>query len=182
MFCWYWLADLCADEGIPFILGHALHMKAIHGGKAKNDRIDSKKIAVLLRSEAFPFAYVDPPLMRSTRDLLRSRLHFARRRAELLTHIQHTFTPYNRPSPLSSCRFPEPRPLKHCPPQRTVRARPKPVLHPYISTLHRLTSSMWIRPQACVSLQTKKMNRRPCRFPGTTRKPGRGEKQCHSEI
>jgi hypothetical protein len=26
MFTWYWLADLCADEGIPFVLGHALYM------------------------------------------------------------------------------------------------------------------------------------------------------------
>jgi hypothetical protein len=23
-FTWYWLADLCAQEGIPFVLGHAL--------------------------------------------------------------------------------------------------------------------------------------------------------------
>src|SRR5215471_5924407 len=43
---WYWLADLCAHEGLPFVLGHALDMKAIHGGKAKNDQIDSQKIAV----------------------------------------------------------------------------------------------------------------------------------------
>ena len=35
IFCWYWLADLCAAENIPFVLGHALYMKAIHGGKAK---------------------------------------------------------------------------------------------------------------------------------------------------
>jgi hypothetical protein len=37
-------------KGIPFvlvILGHALHMKAIHGGKAKNDRIEAQKIAIL---------------------------------------------------------------------------------------------------------------------------------------
>jgi len=26
MFSWYWLADLCADEQIPFALGHALAM------------------------------------------------------------------------------------------------------------------------------------------------------------
>ena len=45
MFTWYWLADLCAAEGIAFVLGHALAMKAIHGGKAKNDKIDSHKIA-----------------------------------------------------------------------------------------------------------------------------------------
>ena len=35
MFTWYWLADLCAQEGMAFVLGHALYMKAIHGGKAK---------------------------------------------------------------------------------------------------------------------------------------------------
>lgn len=29
MFAWYWLADLCADEGINFVLGHALYMKMI---------------------------------------------------------------------------------------------------------------------------------------------------------
>ena len=49
MFTWYWLADVCAAEGITFVLGHALAMKAIHGGKAKNDKIDSHKIASLLR-------------------------------------------------------------------------------------------------------------------------------------
>ena len=27
IFSWYWLADLCAQEGIKFILGHALYMK-----------------------------------------------------------------------------------------------------------------------------------------------------------
>ena len=51
MFTWYWLADVCAAEGITFVLGHALAMKAIHGGKAKNDRIDSHKIAVLRHTE-----------------------------------------------------------------------------------------------------------------------------------
>jgi hypothetical protein len=25
MFTWYWLADLCAQEGIAFVLGHALY-------------------------------------------------------------------------------------------------------------------------------------------------------------
>ncbi len=45
MFTWYWLADLCRSEGIEFVLGHALYMKAIHGAKAKNDKIDAFKIA-----------------------------------------------------------------------------------------------------------------------------------------
>jgi transposase len=58
IFTWYGLADLCAREGMPFVLGHALSMKAIHGGKAKNDRIDAQKIAVLLRGGMLPQAYV----------------------------------------------------------------------------------------------------------------------------
>jgi hypothetical protein len=52
MFTWYWLADVCAAEEITFVLGHALAMKAIHGGKAKKDKLDSFKIASLLRGGA----------------------------------------------------------------------------------------------------------------------------------
>ena len=65
----YWLADLCAREGMPVVLGHALSMKAIHGGKAKNAKIDAQKIAGLLRGGMLPPAYVYPADMRATRDL-----------------------------------------------------------------------------------------------------------------
>jgi hypothetical protein len=95
MFAWYWIADLCQKEGIPFVLGHALYMKAIHGGKAKNDKIDSKKIAVLLRGGMIPMSYVYPEKMRATRDLMRRRNHLVRKRAELLAHIQNTNSQYN---------------------------------------------------------------------------------------
>jgi transposase len=95
MFAWYWVADLCADEGIDFVLGHALYMKAIHGGKAKNDRIDSQKIAVLLRGGMFPIAYVYPRQMRATRDLLRRRNFLVQRRSALLAHIETTNAQYN---------------------------------------------------------------------------------------
>jgi transposase len=97
IFTWYWLADLCAQEGIPFVLGHALYMKAIHGGKAKNDKIDSHKIAALLRGGMLPQAYVYPAAMRATRDLLRRRIHLMRKRAELLAHVQNTNSQYNLP-------------------------------------------------------------------------------------
>ena len=97
IFTWYWLADLCAKHNIPFVLGHALYMKAIHGGKAKNDKIDAHKIAVLLRGGMLPMAYVYPPEMRATRDLLRRRMHLMRKRSELLAHIQNTNSQYNLP-------------------------------------------------------------------------------------
>jgi transposase len=97
LFCWYWLADLCKEEEIAFVLGHALYMKAIHGGKAKNDKIDAAKIARLLRGGTIPYAYVYPKGMRETRDLLRRRLYLVRKRAETITHIQNTNSQYNLP-------------------------------------------------------------------------------------
>jgi transposase len=90
MFTWYWLADCCAEHGIAFVLGHALSMKAIHGGKAKNDKLDAHKIAVLLRGGMLPQADVSPAAMRATRDLLRRRMPLARQRGELLAHVHHT--------------------------------------------------------------------------------------------
>jgi transposase len=97
MFAWYWLADLCTAQSIPFVLGHALYMKAIHGGKAKNDKIDAAKIARLLRGGNLPQAYVYPKGMRETRDLLRRRTFLVRRRAELLAHLVNTNSQYNLP-------------------------------------------------------------------------------------
>ena len=109
MFTWYWIADLCAEKNIPFVLGHALYMKAIHGGKAKNDKIDSHKIATLLRGGMLPQAYVYPARMRATRDLLRRRNHFMRKRAELYAHIQNTRSQYNLPDFLGRIAKPQNR-------------------------------------------------------------------------
>src|SRR5262245_34874761 len=90
MFAWYWVADLCAAHNIPFVLGHALYLKAIHGGKTKNDKLDADKLSALLRGGNFPVAYVYPQGLRETRDLLRRRNGFVRQRALLVAHIQNT--------------------------------------------------------------------------------------------
>jgi transposase len=98
MFAWYWLADLCEDEQIPFALGHALGMRLIHGDKTKTDRIDAAKLAALLRGGLFPVGYVYPRAKRQTRDPLRRRSFFVRQRAQLITHIVNTNTQFNRPA------------------------------------------------------------------------------------
>ncbi len=95
IFTWYWLADLCQDNGIVFVLGHALGMRLIHGTKSKTDRIDSLKIAQLLRSGHLWIAHVYPRELRATRDLLRRRLYFVRQRAELLAHLKMSESQYN---------------------------------------------------------------------------------------
>jgi transposase len=97
MYAWYWLADLCAQEKILFVLGHALYMKLIYGAKAKNHQIDAHKIARLSRGGNFPLAYVYPKGMRETRDLLRRRTYLVRQRAALFTHLQILNGQYNLP-------------------------------------------------------------------------------------
>ena len=97
LFAWYWVADLRTEHHIPFVLGHALYMKAIHGGKTKDDAIDADKIGRLLRGGNIPTAYVYPKGMRETRDLLRRRNYLVHKRAELITHIQITNAQYNLP-------------------------------------------------------------------------------------
>jgi transposase len=86
LFCWYWLADLCHAEHIAFVLGHALYMRAIYGAKTKDDKIDSEKIACLVRGGNLPYAYVYPKGLRETRDLLRRRMYL------VCTHVVNTNT------------------------------------------------------------------------------------------
>jgi len=94
---WYWLADLCADAGLPCVLGHALSMNAMHGGKATNDTSDAQKIAALLRGGLLPQAYVYPAAMRATRALLRRRTHLRRKRTARLAHVHNTNSQYHLP-------------------------------------------------------------------------------------
>ena len=97
-FNWYWLADLCSVQNVPFLLGHALYLKAIHGGKTKTDRIDSEKLALLLRGGNFPVSYVYPAGLRDTRDLLRRRGTIVRRRSATITHVQMVNHQQNLPA------------------------------------------------------------------------------------
>ncbi|MFA3793236.1 IS110 family transposase [Aliiglaciecola sp. SL4] len=109
MHCWYWVSDLCRQHAIDFVLGHALYMKAIHGGKTKNDKIDSFKIAKLLRGGNFPLAYNYPNELRATRDLIRRRTKLVRFGADLKAHVSNTVSQYNyRPHSLN-LRYPASR-------------------------------------------------------------------------
>jgi transposase len=98
MFGWYWLADACQNAGLTFVLAHALYLKAIHGGKNKNDRIDSEKLAHLLRTNLIPPAYVYPSAQRPLRALLRQRLYYVWSRSDLLARIQSHQLAHNRPA------------------------------------------------------------------------------------
>ena len=95
---WYGLAALCAAAGLAFVLGHALSMKAIHGGKAKKDTSDAHTMAGLLRGGLRPPASVSPAPRRATRALCRRRPHLMRQRAALLAHVPNTTRQSNLPA------------------------------------------------------------------------------------
>jgi hypothetical protein len=97
LFCWYWLADLCHAENLAFVLGHALYLKAIHGGKAKDDKLDSRKIAQLLHGGNLPIAYASPKGLRETRDLLRRRMDLVHQRAAVVAQVVNTNSQSNLP-------------------------------------------------------------------------------------
>ena len=89
MFTWYWLADVCAAEGIAFVLGHALAMKAIHGARPRTTSSIVEDCDPAPRRPAAAGVRL-PAAMRATRDLIRRRLHLVRKRGQLLAHIQNT--------------------------------------------------------------------------------------------
>ncbi len=132
VFTWYWIADFCAERNIAFVLGDALYMRAIHGAKTKNDKVDSRRIAMLLRSGMLPQAYVYPAEMRSTRDLLRRREYFMHQQSELLEHIQNTNTQYNN--------APFPKRIKNQANRVGIETR---FTGPRVANPSRLTCSCW---------------------------------------
>jgi len=105
-FNYYWLYDVCCTNNITFILAHALNVKAIHGAKTKNDKIDSEKLSRLLRAQLIPIAYSYPQEMRAARDLMRRRTHFVCSRAALIGHVKIVNMQYNLPSLKIDMRYP----------------------------------------------------------------------------
>jgi transposase len=103
--CWYWLADTGREQQIPFVLGHAWGMRAVHGRKTKGDRPDAEAIARLLRGGNFPLAYAYPKGRRGLRDLLRARLRLVRQRAELYGHVHTARRQANLPPASSDVKY-----------------------------------------------------------------------------
>jgi len=86
MFGWYWLADACQAAGLSFVLAHALYLHAIHGGK-------NRRPASIREAHPPPAHHLIPrptstPPTTPLRALLRQRLFYVWRRAELLARIQ----------------------------------------------------------------------------------------------
>jgi transposase len=58
---WSWFADLLADAGIAAHMAHPLATKAIAAARVKNDAVDAKTLAHLLRTNLLAEAWIAPP-------------------------------------------------------------------------------------------------------------------------
>lgn len=75
---WGWFADLLTDAGIQAHMAHPLATKAIATARVKNDAVDAKTLAHLLRTNLLPEAWIAPPEVREARRLVRTRASLQR--------------------------------------------------------------------------------------------------------
>ena len=92
---WYWVADLCAAQGVEFHLAHAHQTKAIASAKVKTDAVDALTLAKLLRADFLPEAHQVPAEVREQRDVLRARLRLVGRRTSVKNSIARVLEKYN---------------------------------------------------------------------------------------
>jgi transposase len=69
---WSWFTDLVADAGIPAHMAQPLATKAISAARVKNDAVDAKTLAHLLRTNLLAEAWIAPPAAREARRLVRT--------------------------------------------------------------------------------------------------------------
>ena len=84
---WGWFADLLADAGISAHMAHPLATKAISSARVKNDAVDAKTLAHLLRTNLLPEAWIAPPEVREARRLVRMRACMVRMRSRLKCQV-----------------------------------------------------------------------------------------------
>lgn len=84
---WSWFADLLADAGIEAHMAHPLATKAISAGRVKNDAVDARTLAHLLRTNLLPEAWIAPPEVRDARRLVRMRASLVRIRSRLKSQV-----------------------------------------------------------------------------------------------
>jgi transposase len=95
-----WIYDHLRPLAQELKVAHPRMLKAIAASKKKNDRVDARKIADLLRCDLLPECYVAPSWMRELRRVLRYRNLVVRQATRMKNRIagllMETGTDYNK--------------------------------------------------------------------------------------
>ena len=84
---WGWLADLLDDLGLEAHLAHPLATKAIASARLKDDKVDARTLANLLRADLVAEGWIAPADVRQLRMLLRHRVALVRVRTAAKARI-----------------------------------------------------------------------------------------------
>src|SRR6516165_5161139 len=76
---WYWAADALAAAGAEVHLAHPLGVREFSHRRVKNDELDARDLADLLRMGKLAEAWIAPPEIRELREITRYR-HLCRHR------------------------------------------------------------------------------------------------------
>ena len=71
---WWWLVDLLDRLGHQPVLSHPKATKAIAAARLKNDKVDTQRLALLLRGDLLPTVWIPPAALREARELVRHRI------------------------------------------------------------------------------------------------------------
>ena len=82
-----WLYDHVVSFGIPVKVAHPAMLKAIVAGKRKNDTVDARKIADLLRCDYFPECHMVCRELRNRRRVLRYRNLLVRQTVQMRNRV-----------------------------------------------------------------------------------------------
>ena len=84
---WYWAADVLAEAGAKVHLAHPLGVKGFAYRRVKNDELDARDLADLLRMGRLPEAWIAPPEVRGLREEVRHRCKLVAIRSGLKAQI-----------------------------------------------------------------------------------------------
>ena len=70
---WYWAADVLAAAGAEVHLAHPAGVKAFSHRRVKNDEVDARDLADLLRMGRLAEAWIAPAEIRELREIIRDR-------------------------------------------------------------------------------------------------------------
>lgn len=84
---WGWYGDLLAARGLRVRLVDVYKSKLIANSKLKHDRVDSKTLAEMMRSDFLPEAYRAPRETRDLREFVRGRAFLVRMRTRIRNRI-----------------------------------------------------------------------------------------------
>jgi len=98
---WMWLSDLLERQGMEIHLAHMAAVRLIAESRLKNDKVDARCLAHLLRTRFLPEAYHAPGAVRDLRLLLRYRQGLVKDRTAVKNRAHALLMRYNISLPQS---------------------------------------------------------------------------------